>query len=283
MGEKIPKIIHQIWIQGEDAIPADLMVYKNEIQKLHPDWKYMLWDEISILQFLKNTNKEWFKVYYNFTYLHQKVDYVKLIILYTYGGIFIDMDAYTIKKLDGLVEQYGEYDLIVSYLTEINPVVNYVICRRFGQCLNNGIFLGKPNTDILNYISYQCSMFQSKIDCIANTTGPVYFDTNIFKYINNDSIKNKSKILILDNDYLEPCVLNICEVTGNTYIKHVHSQSWINDYIKEFINLYLRYTQLFNIIFVLLFVLVIYFVFSYLYQCIFKTAPPKRVPVSNRY
>lgn len=267
MLEKIPKVIHQIWIQGEDEIPEDLMVYKNKIQQLHPDWKYILWDEISILQFLKKTNKEWFKMYYNFTYLHQKVDYTKLLILYTYGGIFIDMDAYTIKKLDGLIDKYGEYDLIVSYAKEINPLVNYSVCRKFGQCLNNGIFLGKPNTDILSYmidnISYECSTFKSKIDCIANTTGPVYFNKNLFNYINNDDNKNKSTILILDSDYLEPCMLDICEVTGNTYIKHVHSQSWINAPVKEFIKLYIKYTKLFNIILLLIFVLIIYFIFSY--------------------
>jgi len=267
MSEKIPKIIHQIWIQGEENIPDDLIVNNRKIKELHPEWKYILWDEITILELLKKTNSEWYKNYYKFDYLHQKVDYAKLIILYIYGGIFIDMDAYTIKKLDGLINKYGEYDFIVSYAKEINPIVNFSVCRRFGKCLNNGIFLGKPNTDILNYmignISYECSMFKSKIDCIANTTGPVYFDTNLFKYINNDDNKNKSKILILDSDYLEPCTLDVCEVTGNTYIKHVHSQSWINDYIKDFIKLYIIYPNIFNILFLVLFMVITFVMFKY--------------------
>lgn len=271
MDQKIPKIIHQIWIQGEENIPKDLSVNVKKIKQLHPEWKYMLWDEISILQLLKNTNREWLSNYYKFNYLHQKVDYAKLIILLIYGGIIIDMDAYTIKKLDSLYDKYGDYDFIASYVKEINTVTNYAVCRRFGKCLNNGIFLGKPNSDILDYminnISYDCSILDSKITCISNTTGPIYFDKHIFKYINSVHKDNKSKILILDNDYLEPCTLNICDITGNTYIKHEHNISWVNDSIKKFIKLYLHYSIFFNILFLVLFVLLMYFIFSYFKIC----------------
>lgn len=267
MGEKIPKVIHQIWIQGEENIPEDLRVNNTKIKQLHPEWKYILWDEITILELLKKTNGEWYKNYYKFDYLHQKVDYAKLIILFLYGGIFIDMDAYTIKKLDRLFDQYGDYDFIVSYVNAINPVVNYGVCRRFGQCLNNGIFLGKPNTDILIYmldnISFTCSNIESKINCISNTTGPTYFDKYVLKYINDVNKENKSKILILDNEYLEPCTLNICEITGNTYIRHEHNLSWINYSLKEGIKVYLHNKIFFNSLFLLLLVFIIYFIFYY--------------------
>lgn len=267
MNTQIPKIIHQIWIQGEDEIPEHLSENKHKIIELHPEWQYILWDEISVLNLLKNTNKEWFKNYYKFNYLHQKVDYAKLIIIYIYGGIFIDMDAYTIQKLDSLFYKYGNYDFVVSYAKEINPMVNYSVCRRFSKCLNNGIFMGKPNTDILrfmiNNITYDCSIIQNQVTCIANTTGPVFFDKHIFKYINDNENTNKSKILILDNDYFEPCTLDICEITGNTYIKHEHNISWINDSIRPLIKLYLNYTLLFNILFLFLFFIIIILLFRY--------------------
>ena len=146
---------------------------------------------------------------------------------------------------------------VVSYVKNINPVSNFFVCRRFGQCLNNGIFLGKPNTDILDYlihsISYDCSMLDIKYTCISNTTGPIYFDTHIFKYMKS---KNKSKILILDHDYLEPCTLHMCEITGNTYIKHEHNLSWLNSNLKELIKLYLKYMLFFNILIVVIFLMI---------------------------
>ena len=267
MGTTIPKIIHQLWIQGEDDIPEELMVHKNKIQTMHPDWEYVFWDEISVLQLLKKTNKEWLSIYYKFNYLHQKVDYAKLIILYIYGGIFIDMDAYTIKQLDSLFDKYSEYDFIVSYLKEINFIGNLFSCRKMGKCLNNGIYIGKPKADILSYlienISYECSFLDNKMTCISNTTGPIFFDTYIYKYINTNNKINKSKIFILDNDYLEPCTLDICEVTDNTYIRHEHNLSWFNSYLRDFLKLYIHNTMIFNILFMILLFFIIYLVFLY--------------------
>jgi mannosyltransferase OCH1-like enzyme len=265
MRTTIPKIIHQIWIQGEDEIPKNLVVNKNKIKELHPDWEYVLWDEISIIELFKNTNKEWFAIYYKFDYLHQKIDYVRLIILYVYGGIYIDMDAYTIKKLDNLINKYSEYDLIVSYAKDINFITNYIGCRKMSKCLNNGVFIAKPKADILNYlinnVSYKCYTLDIKENCILHTTGPMFFDKYIFKYINTNEKENKSKILMLNNDYFEPCALDICDVTDNTYIKHEHTMTWFNSYAKEFLRLYINYTIIFNWLFILLIIFILYLTF----------------------
>lgn len=267
---KIPKIIHQTWIQGEEMIPEELVEYKKQIQELHKDWTYILWDEIMILDLIKKTNKDWLKVYYKFEYLHQKVDYAKLIILYLYGGIFIDMDAYTIKKLDGLIDEYSEYDFIISYVKDINFIANYGICRKTSQCLNNGNFLAKPNSDILKYmidnITYKCSLFDTKINCISKTTGPLFFNETILEYMSDNVPGKKSKIKILGNEFLEPCTLNICEVTDNTYIKHEHSQSWINEDIQFIIKTYLEYTNTCNFCILLIFILILYFILLFLFK-----------------
>ena len=108
-----PKIIHQIWIQGEAALPEKFKKNMDITIKKNPEYKYMLWDEIKILELIQ-LKPEWVKKYYKFEYLHQKVDYAKLIILYMYGGIAIDMDAYTEQNLDKLFETYADYDLVVS-------------------------------------------------------------------------------------------------------------------------------------------------------------------------
>jgi mannosyltransferase OCH1-like enzyme len=273
MEERIPKIIHQVWIQGEQNIPEKFIANIKKIKKMHSDWTYILWDEISILQLLKNTNVEWYANYYKFNYLHQKVDYAKLIILFIYGGISIDIDAYTIKKLDTLYDKYDNYDLIVSYIKDINFIVNIFVCRRFTQCLNNGIFLGKPNTDILKYmidkISYDCAMLDNKITCISNTTGPIYFHKHIFKYINSQR-KKKSTIIILDNEYLEPCTLDDCNVTKNTYIKHEHNLSWLNVHFKNIIWLYFKYKMYVHVLLLLLFMWLFWFIKNRQWKGIFR-------------
>lgn len=267
----IPKIIHQIWIQGDELIPDKFKKNQDKIKELHKDWTYILWDEIKILTLLKDNNLDWLNKYYKFAYLHQKVDYAKLIILYLYGGICIDMDAYAKKKLDDLFEKCNNYDLVVSNFKDLGYIGNYVVCDKFSQCLNNGNFFGKPKTDILKFmidsIKFECSALDYKIKCIHKTTGPTYFNNVLNDYIKNNKNTNKSKILILENEYLEPCTMDICEITDNTYIIHEHANTWINDYIRFIGEIYLKYNnELFLSIFVIILMITYYLIKKFRYS-----------------
>lgn len=258
----IPKIIHQIWLQGENQLPTDLKPYKEKIIKLHPEWQYKFWDEIEILKLIKN-NDELINKYYKFNYLHQKVDFAKLIILYNYGGICIDMDAYTVKKLDTLYAIIQDYDLIVSKLKNIGFIGNYNVCNKFSQCLNNGNYIGKPKSDILKFmidaVTTDCNIFDYKIKCIHKTTGPLFFNNIINNYIKNNP--NGSKVKFLDNEYLEPCTMNVCDdITDETYVIHKHANTWINSYVKKLGIIYIKYQKFISIIVILIIILLIYII-----------------------
>jgi len=242
---EFPKIIHQIWIQGELLLPDNFKQYQNEIKKYHPDWKYMLWDEINILELLKKNNIDWLKQYYKFQYMHQRIDYAKLIILYLYGGIFIDMDAYTIKNLQKLFDDNKQYDFVISKLANLSGIANFSVCGNFTQCFNNGNFISKPKNDILNYmiknISDSCNLLDNKVRCIGKTTGPVFFNKIIQKYIDDKNITNKSSIKILDHEYLEPCLgKDKCDITDNTFVVHKHENSWMDSLTKVIIYNYIH-------------------------------------------
>lgn len=271
----IPKIIHQIWLQGKYDIPTPFINNQNKIKHINPNWKYILWEEISILNLIK-TNKKWLDTYYKFQYLHQKVDYAKLIILYTYGGVFIDMDAYTNKNLDTLVDKYKNYDFIISKMNNNRPsLFNFLTCSRFSYCYNNGNLIAKPNADVLNYIIdniHTTCYISNKFYCVNKTTGPPVFNKLLDTYINDNNIKNKSKILILNSEYLEPCLRKNCNITNDTYIVHIHENTWHSSFIKYLTDLYSYNTfciYLFNIIIILLFIMLIYYLFNFIYTLFF--------------
>ncbi len=259
-----PKIIHQIWIQGENNIPDKFLNNIKQIKKLHETWEYYLWDEIKILELIHN-DKELINKYYKFTYLHQKVDFAKIIILHKYGGIFIDIDAYTNKKLDDLFNKYSEYDFVISDLKNLGFIFNISICNKFTKCYNNGIFFSKKNANILKYIidhfKTECSFLNSKIQCIRKTTGPLIFNNIINKYLEDNTLVDKSKIKVLNYDYMEPCTMNLCDITNNTYIIHKHENSWIDNSVKNIMQLYVTYYKLIHfILFVLIFILIMYII-----------------------
>ena len=53
-----PKIIHQIWIQGENNLSEEHIKKINDIKKKHLDWEYILWDEIMILKLISKTSRK---------------------------------------------------------------------------------------------------------------------------------------------------------------------------------------------------------------------------------
>lgn len=286
----IPKIIHQIWLQGEMHISNKSREYINKIKNVHDitntkletdmrkrlgteaqeyrlgteTWEYRLWDEIQILNLLQKLDKKYIEKYYKFIYLHQKVDYAKFIILKEFGGIYIDIDCNVIKRLDGLFEYVKDYDFIISYISQKNKLFNYIGCGYANKCINNGIIISKKDTDICNYIidklKYDCnSIINRKSRCIQNTTGPTIFNNIIYSYLNdNNRGKFKSNVLILPPEFVEPCLFDVCNNTKNTYIQHLHEWSWIGVHYKNICLFYTRNTIMLNAICIIIICFLVY-------------------------
>jgi mannosyltransferase OCH1-like enzyme len=233
--------IHQIWLQGEDNIPEKFKSNITQIKNLHPTWQYTLWDDIQIIQLLRGMNsKSLFKVennknpsslidiYYKMEHLHQKVDFARYVILYQFGGAYVDMDAKSIKPMDDLVEQSTNYEMLVSQLN-LSTVENY-ITTGYKYSINNGVIIAKRKSSVLKSLiqkiinDYHCDIWSRKIKpiCINQTTGPKRFTQTIFENFSQYPIK------ILSHQYFEPCVFEDCDITENTYFIHQHERSWLS-------------------------------------------------------
>lgn len=253
----VPHIIHQVWIQGKNHIPKKFVPNMEKIKKLHPSWKYCLWDDLEIISLLRKY-PDWLDIYYKLDYLHQKVDYVKYIILYLYGGIYIDMDMEIKKPLDELLQEFSGYHLIVSRLN-LNQLECILIS---GQkiTINNGIIISVPKEEILNKIieyigkNFSCFLHLTKFSCINSTTGPKMFTNIVLKNLH-------SKVKILEPEYLEPTIFGTGNITSNTYVVHYNEVSWLNGFSKNFGRLYIQNRTLFLVILLVVIGVIIWFVF----------------------
>jgi len=101
--EKIPKIIHQIWIGS--AVPEKFRAFQESWKKFHPDWEYRLWT-------LEDTYTFGFK---NFDLIRQSrnpgeiSDIMRYEILLRYGGVYVDFDFECLRPLDELNKMYDFY------------------------------------------------------------------------------------------------------------------------------------------------------------------------------
>lgn len=94
VSEKIPKIIHQLWI-GDKPPPSRMM---DTWRDMNPDFEYIRWSESVCserkMKFeCKNRINEMEEI-------NGKADIMRWEILYKYGGVFIDADSYCVMPID---------------------------------------------------------------------------------------------------------------------------------------------------------------------------------------
>ena len=81
--QKIPKIIHQIWI-GPKKLPYKwINSFRKDFMNKYPGWKYYLWRDRDV----KNFNLQNRLQYNSEKTYHGKSDILRYEILYNYGGI----------------------------------------------------------------------------------------------------------------------------------------------------------------------------------------------------
>ena len=248
------RIIHQIWMQGLDVSPAYVRSNSRTIQDMHPEWSYMFWNAARIER-LADENAEWREKYASFTLLHQRVDFAKLIILYAFGGIVIDADAYTIRPLDALFDEFADADLVVSNIRRVplpfGWVQNFLICGIAGSCMNNGSYIGKAGSHVIRHIISGLTQIPncasgSDFQRIQQTTGPKVFNALLHEYIRGAPHGN---VVVLDSEILEPCIGTSCEITDRTYVVHTHKWTWCGALITVPMRAYVACPHLFHALF----------------------------------
>ncbi len=95
MTNKIPKIIHYIWVGGKEKSPLAKKCIESW-KKYCPDYEIKEWNE-------NNFDLEQ-NLYLSQAYKAKKFafvsDYIRLKVLYDYGGIYMDTDVELVKPLD---------------------------------------------------------------------------------------------------------------------------------------------------------------------------------------
>ena len=254
---EIYKIQHQLWIGGA-SIPKELRKYSKINKNLNPDWRYELWNDIKIEALMNEHGYD--RTYNEFIYMHQKIDFAKYVILYCYGGIYLDFDSYCMKSLNGLIEENIKYDLILSKLN-CNMMENYLHCNHH-YCVNNGIIYAKPKNKILKLLidkivsNHHCIDQISKMVCIEQTTGPTRLTDIIVEHL-DDTVK------LLEPEYLEPCILDVCHITKNTYVVHKHNGTWFSPQTKQIFTLYMNYKNPIYALFIILVIIMTMFILYY--------------------
>ncbi len=103
----IPRVIHQIWYQGEAQLPERYRRFRRTWEKHHPAWEFVFWDERKMRELI-HAEYAWFGSYFDgYPMDIQRMDSARYFILNTFGGFYIDMDVECLKPIDELLDHYG--------------------------------------------------------------------------------------------------------------------------------------------------------------------------------
>lgn len=96
----IPPIIHIIWLGSPPPRGVQLVI--DSWRKYHPDWEIRVWRDQDLEGFVWSFSRS--KKYYEMAKSWaEKVDILRLEVLYQYGGIYVDADFVCLKPFDDLV------------------------------------------------------------------------------------------------------------------------------------------------------------------------------------
>lgn len=96
-----PKNIHQVYFGGE--LPSEVQLNIEGIRKRNPNYNYKLWREDEVEAFIAETYGEpILKRYQQIApnYLAARADFVRYLLLYALGGLYLDVKSNLLKPLD---------------------------------------------------------------------------------------------------------------------------------------------------------------------------------------
>jgi len=179
--QKIPKIIHQIWI-GPKKLPSKYKRWIDSWKFFNPNWEYIFWDNNRIKE-LEVINLNVYKKSNNYGF---KSDLIRYEILNKYGGLYADTDFECLQKLP---ESLLNYNFVSSVVFGWAP------------CLNNAIILAKPGTklleDLINNIKSNKKINKMSV---FDSSGPYLLTRLYFNLSNNE----KNNIMILPSNLFYP-------------------------------------------------------------------------------
>lgn len=108
----IPKIIHQTYRDAQ--IPSALQPGIEQLRRLNPGWEYRFYDDAAVDDFIRREYQpEMHRAYrrINPAYGAARADFFRYLVVYRYGGVYLDIKSTTSRPLDQSLRPDDEFVL----------------------------------------------------------------------------------------------------------------------------------------------------------------------------
>jgi mannosyltransferase OCH1-like enzyme len=200
--QKIPKIVHQIWLGGNMPEAEQKMVSQVK-SSLAKDWVHMLWTEKEINNLSNFHNKELYNQTPNYG---QKSDILRYNILNDIGGVYMDTDFILLQQFDDLLD----LDFFCGVAYDDQP------------SLFNGLIGSSPGNELIrDLLELDRPLMYHDAMKLMDSTGPFFLTRKVFKHLYN----NKD-ICVLPNSFLYPLPnFDRSKSRGTDYKNYIEEES----------------------------------------------------------
>lgn len=214
---KIPKIIHYCWFGG-NPLPEKEQYCIASWKQFFPDYEIKFWNE-------KTFDLSSAPLFARQAYEHKKFafvsDYVRVKVLYDFGGIYFDTDVEVRAPFDSILNTEGFLGFENSKRVETATmafVPHHPIIKKFLQYYTDHPFIDKNGN--------------------ADITANVAILTDILTeqgFIGNGKQQNINGVMVYPRDYFSPQKKTETDfnITSNTLAIHKFSCSWLSKNQKE--------------------------------------------------
>lgn len=99
----VPAILHHIVIGDIDLSQRpNWIAARDACLKWHPNYEYRFWNDSSAEELIRKEYPWFLETWNSYTYPIQRADSLRYLVLYHYGGIFLDMDLHCRRSLGPL-------------------------------------------------------------------------------------------------------------------------------------------------------------------------------------
>lgn len=227
----IPKVIHYCWF-GKNSYPKLVKKCIKSWKKFCPDYEFVEWNEdnfdINCNTYVKEAfeAKKWAFV----------TDYVRLFVLYNFGGIYMDTDVEIIKNID----EFLKYPAFSGFENE-NMIPTAIMGAH------------KHNNWIKHLLDYYNNrhfiMPDGSMDLTTNVKTITSLTKKVYKIELNNSIQNvENEFILFPSCYFCPksYYTEKISLTDKTYTIHHFNSSWYSKPMRQEKKRQIRYRKLFG-------------------------------------
>jgi mannosyltransferase OCH1-like enzyme len=140
--------IIQTW--KDENMPGIYKAYSDKVKFYNPNWNYMFFTDTDIVKFILEKMPQHYSTFENFKQKIQQLDYFRYLVIYYYGGVYLDLDMNIIDSLDDLYNTNPEF---CKFPIELTNITDTIITRQnFTHLIGNYAFYAPPKHPFIKRI-----------------------------------------------------------------------------------------------------------------------------------